>query len=168
MFRWKYIVCCAISFQLSSQSNGSSFHKTHLLISSTAKHSCYFHTVHQPFIEVPTSVFTMPHNTSDCTSISIQCPVDLTIYGYYPNLGANAFFCAYFGLFTIANVILGLQYRKWVFASFVTLGCLGETIGYIGRIIMHGNPWSSAGFETQICTLIFSPVRSRSGFYFLG
>jgi hypothetical protein len=80
------------------------------------------------------------------------------VYGYYPNLGANAFFCAYFAIFTVVNLILAFRYKTWVFGRFVAIGCLSEVIGYIGRIILHGNPWSSAGFEIQICTLIMAPV----------
>jgi len=43
-------------------------------------------------------------------------------------------------------------------------GCAGEMAGYIGRIMMHSNPWSNSGFELQICTLIFSPVSVLSVF----
>jgi RTA1 like protein len=101
----------------------------------------------------------MSHNSTDnCTSVSPECPVDLTIYGYYPNLGANAFFSAYFAIFLIANLVLGFRHRTWVFSSLVAIGCVSEMIGYIGRIMLHSNPWSNAGFEIQICTLIFAPV----------
>lgn len=96
--------------------------------------------------------------TENCTSVSLQCPVEATVYGYYPSLGANAFFCAYFASFTVVNLILAFRYKTWVFGRFVSLGCLSEMIGYIGRIILHSNPWSNVGFEIQICTLIFAPV----------
>ena len=98
------------------------------------------------------------NTTKNCTSVSPRCPVEATIYGYYPNLGANAFFCAYFATLTIVNLILAFRYKTWVFGRFVGIGCLGEMIGYIGRIIMNSNPWSNAGFEIQICTLILAPV----------
>ncbi|KAG0647624.1 Efflux pump [Hyphodiscus hymeniophilus] len=97
-------------------------------------------------------------STDDCTSVSLACPVEETVYGYYPSLGANAFFCAYFATFTIVNLILAFRYQTWVFGTLVILGSLSEFIGYIGRIIMHSNPWSNVGFEMQICCLIFAPV----------
>jgi hypothetical protein len=99
-----------------------------------------------------------PSTTRDCTDISVNCPVEATIYGYYPGLGANAFFCAFFGVFLLANFILGFRYKTWVFSSIVAIGCFTEALGYVGRIIMNNNPWSSIGFQIQICTLIIAPV----------
>jgi len=102
----------------------------------------------------------MPNSsTQNCTSVTPDCPVNLTVYGYYPSLPANAFFCAYFALFTIVNLLLTLRFKTWSFGILMSLGCAGEMAGYIGRLLMHSNPWSNVGFETQICTLIFSPVR---------
>lgn len=31
-----------------------------------------------------------------CTDVTPQCPVEHSIYGYYPSIGANAFFVAFF------------------------------------------------------------------------
>jgi len=98
------------------------------------------------------------HNTNSCTSVTPECPVDYTIYGYYPNLGANAFFCAYFAIFFIANTLITFRYKTWFYGILIMIGCGSEMAGYIGRIIMHSNPWNSSGFELQICTLIFAPV----------
>ena len=38
-------------------------------------------------------------------------------------------------------------------------------VGYIGRIIMHNNPWSGAGFKTQICCLVLAPSFLAAGIY---
>jgi len=89
----------------------------------------------------------------------------MTIYGYYPNLGANAFLCAYFAIFLIANLVLGFRHKTWLFSSLVAIGSLSEMIGYIGRIMLHSNPWSNAGFEIQICTLIFAPSFFAAAIY---
>ena len=97
-------------------------------------------------------------DTHNCVKITTECPVEYTIYGYYPNLGVNAFFCAFFAIFTTINLFLTLRFKTFFFGYLIVPGCAGEMVGYIGRIIMHSNPWSNAGFETQICTLIFSPV----------
>lgn len=102
------------------------------------------------------------YDTSECLSVSLQCPVEATIYGYAPNLGANAFFCAFFGVFLILNVILTIRFRTWFYGILIILGCAGEVAGYIGRIMMHNNPWDNNGFIMQICTLIFSPVSKDS------
>ena len=100
-----------------------------------------------------------------CNSVSELCPVTDTLYGYYPNLGANAFFAALFGLLLIAQLVIGTWTRTWTFMFAVGLGIFGEMVGYIGRLIMHQNPWSNPGFETQICCLVLAPSFLAAGIY---
>ena len=47
----------------------------------------------------------------------------------------------------------------------MTLGCVGELVGYIGRIMMWDNPFSGAGFQMQICCLIISPAFVSAAVY---
>ncbi|KAF2193908.1 sphingoid long-chain base transporter RSB1 [Zopfia rhizophila CBS 207.26] len=100
-----------------------------------------------------------------CTKVTPDCPVEGTIYGYYPSLGGNAFFAAFFGLCLIIQLVLGIKYRTWTFMIALALGCLGECIGYIGRIMMHNNPFDNLGFQIQICCLIISPAFVSGGIY---
>jgi hypothetical protein len=100
-----------------------------------------------------------------CNAVSPECPVSGTLYGYYPNLNANVFFAALFGLLLLAQIIIGITTRTWSFLLAVGLGVFGEMCGYIGRIIMHGNPWSDAGFEMQICCLVLAPSFLAAGIY---
>ena len=93
------------------------------------------------------------------------CHLSDTIYGYYPNLGANAFFCALFGICCIANVILGIKYRTWTYMIAVGVGCFGECVGYVGRIMLHNNPFDGNGFNIQICCLIIAPAFVTAGIY---
>ncbi|KAH6669475.1 RTA1 like protein-domain-containing protein [Halenospora varia] len=106
-------------------------------------------------------------STQNCTSVSANCPVEATVYGYYPNLPANVILAVIFALFHFANILLGLKFKTWSFSALLALGCIGEAAGYIGRIILHSNPWSNAGFELQICTLIFSPSWLAAAIYVL-
>ena len=76
----------------------------------------------------------------NCTQVSPQCPVEDTIYGYAPNLGLTAFFVAIFALFALAQIFIGTKYKTFFFAYAITVGCIGEAIGYGGRVIMHSNP----------------------------
>jgi len=46
-----------------------------------------------------------------------------------------------------------------------TLGCLSEVIGYAGRIKLHQNPYSKAGFNMQIVCLIIAPAFFAAGIY---
>lgn len=100
-----------------------------------------------------------------CESVGPQCPVEGTVYGYYPSLPWNGFFAAAFALAFILQVGLGIRYKTWTYMIGVGLGCLGETIGYIGRIQMHNNPYDNNGFTIQIVMLIFSPAFLAAGIY---
>lgn len=112
----------------------------------------------------------MANNTSstdDCLSISLQCPVEATIYGYYPSLPANAFAVAVFAICLIVNVALGCRYKTWTYLIAVILACSTSTAGYAGRIIMHDNPWDGVGFKLQAVTLTFSPAFNAAAVYLM-
>ncbi|KAH8595311.1 RTA1 like protein-domain-containing protein [Bisporella sp. PMI_857] len=102
---------------------------------------------------------------ADCTKITPECPVEKTVYGYYPSLGGNAIFAALFTLCAIAQLVLGIKYRLKLYTTVVILGCAGEAIGYVGRIMMHSNPWTNTGFILQILLLIVSPSFLAAGLY---
>lgn len=100
-----------------------------------------------------------------CESVTPDCPVEGTVYGYYPSLGWNAFFAGAFGLAFLLQLGLGIRYKTWTYMIGVSLGCLGEALGYIGRIQMHNNPYDNGGFTLQIVLLIFSPAFLAAGIY---
>jgi hypothetical protein len=100
-----------------------------------------------------------------CDAVSDLCPVEGTIYGYRPDLAANAFFAAFFGIAMIIQLIFGIKYRTWTYMTAIGLGCLAECVGYIGRVIMNDNPWSDIGFNIQIVLLIFAPSFLAAGIY---
>jgi len=45
------------------------------------------------------------------------------------------------------------------------LALFAESVGYVGRIIMHSNPWSQTGFKIQICCLVLGPSFLAAGIY---
>lgn len=100
-----------------------------------------------------------------CTKVSSRCPVEGTVYGYYPNLAANVIMLVVFGTCAAAQVILGIKYRVQTFAILVCLGCIGEVGGYVGRVMMHSNPWSDGGFTIQVLLLIVSPSLLAAALY---
>lgn len=100
-----------------------------------------------------------------CTAVSTECPVQGSIYGYYPSLAANAFFLAFFALFTLLNIGLGVHYRTWTFMIALALGCATEAVGYVGRILLHANPFSKPGFDIQIVCLIIAPAFIAAAIY---
>ncbi|KAL8708410.1 MAG: hypothetical protein Q9220_006700 [cf. Caloplaca sp. 1 TL-2023] len=93
----------------------------------------------------------------NCTEVTDFCTVEATTYGFRPSLGGNIFFAVFFGICMGIQLLQGLKYRSWTYLIAMGVGCLGELVGYIGRIIMNNNPWSDVGFEMQICCLIIAP-----------
>lgn len=86
-----------------------------------------------------------PPNPDGCTSLGqiidwngqqIECTIQGTLYGYYPSLGANAFFAAFFALCFIYQLVQGIRYKTWTYMIALCLGCFGEAVGYGGRIMM--------------------------------
>ncbi|KAL8763589.1 MAG: hypothetical protein Q9194_007302 [Teloschistes cf. exilis] len=70
----------------------------------------------------------MPGNYDDCTEVTDFCVVEATTYGFYPNLGANAFFLAIFALCMAIQFFQGLKWRSWSYMIAMTVGCLGEVL----------------------------------------
>ncbi|KAL7786323.1 RTA1 like domain-containing protein [Trichoderma ceciliae] len=94
----------------------------------------------------------------DCTEISALCPVSATVLGYYPNLGSGVFFSIAFAILTVASLVLGIWKKTYTYAIGLTIGLLLETLGYVGRIQLHSNPWNSGAFQLQICAIILAPT----------
>lgn len=101
----------------------------------------------------------------ECSGVSSACPVSDTLYGYYPSLPGNSLFAGIFGTCCIMQFMLGVKYHVKAYAILVILGCLGEAIGYIGRIMMHSNPWSSTAMSIQMLLLIISPSLLAAALY---
>lgn len=100
-----------------------------------------------------------------CRSVSAECPVESSIYGYYPSVPGNAFLLAWFGVFLIMNTFLGIRLRTWTYMIAMSLGCICEVIGYAGRLVLNDNPFSKAGFDMQIVCLIIAPAFFAAGIY---
>lgn len=100
-----------------------------------------------------------------CLEISPTCPVEATLYGYYPNLGANAFLTALFGICFIATIVIGILTRTWTYTLALGIGTFLEAAGYAGRVIMNSNPWNESGFKLQICALVLGPSFVAAAIY---
>ncbi|OTB06253.1 hypothetical protein M426DRAFT_114563 [Hypoxylon sp. CI-4A] len=101
---------------------------------------------------------TQHRSYKDCLEVSVYCPVEATVLGYYPNLGVNAFLSAGFGLCIIGLIVTGIWKRTWGYSTALTAGCVLEFAGYVARVQLHSNPWNNSAFETQICAIILAPT----------
>lgn len=129
----------------------------------------------------------------ECTSVSEECPVTSSFYGYGPSYPPNAILLALFGLAFIIHTAQGLYFRTWGILVAFSLGCLCEVIGtirsstyvlrymrpwadmayflslnagYGGRIMMHANAYDLNGFLLQICCISLAPAFFSAAIYF--
>lgn len=58
------------------------------------------------------------------------CCIKQAQVSYIPNLAGNIFFAAAIGILLIPNVIFGIRYKTWSFSIWMSLGLIGEVIGY--------------------------------------
>ncbi|KFA79601.1 hypothetical protein S40288_01061 [Stachybotrys chartarum IBT 40288] len=93
------------------------------------------------------------------------CPIEWSIFQYRPDLAANIFFLAAFGVIGVVQAYLGWRWRAWGFMAGMVLGCICEMIGYVGRILMWDNPFSFNAFMIQIVCLTIAPVFFTASIY---
>ncbi|KAF7552550.1 hypothetical protein G7Z17_g4242 [Cylindrodendrum hubeiense] len=93
------------------------------------------------------------------------CPIEWSVYKYQPNLAANIIFIVIYAIAMGVHVYLGFRWRAWWYMVFMMLGCIVEIIGYIGRILMHYNPFSFPGFMIQIVFVTSGPVFYTAAIY---
>lgn len=63
------------------------------------------------------------------------------------------------------HLMLGIYTRSWTFLLALGIGIFMEAAGYVGRALMHYNPWSTTGFRLQIFCLILAPTFIAAGIY---
>ncbi|KAF6824854.1 parasitic phase-specific protein psp-1 [Colletotrichum plurivorum] len=78
------------------------------------------------------------------------CPLQASLLQYQPSIPVNSTFIALFALAAIIHAIQGFRAKTWGFMSSMIGGCLIEIVGYVGRLILHDNPFSFVGFLIQI------------------
>lgn len=79
------------------------------------------------------------NNGQDCLEVSEFCPVEVSIYGYYPSRPANYFFAVVFGILLIVQLFQGIKWKSRSFLIAMFFGCLGECIGMnAGQALVEG------------------------------
>ncbi|KAF4997801.1 hypothetical protein FGRMN_3595 [Fusarium graminum] len=95
------------------------------------------------------------------------CPIEASILRYQPNIPANAVFISVFGLSIVIHAFQGIKMRTWGFMASMMAGCILEIIGYVGRFIIHDNPFDFNGFLMQIICITVAPVFFSAAIYVL-
>jgi hypothetical protein len=47
--------------------------------------------------------------------IDVTCTLEGTLYGYLPDVGANSFFVAFFGICFFWQLFCGIKYKTWTY-----------------------------------------------------
>ncbi|KAM0328171.1 hypothetical protein ACHAQA_005578 [Verticillium albo-atrum] len=95
------------------------------------------------------------------------CPLEWSILRYQPSIAANTAFITLFAVAMILHAIQGIYYKTWTFACCMAAGCILEIIGYVGRLMLHDNPFSFEAFLMQIICITVAPVFLCSAIYIL-
>ncbi|KAG5809406.1 hypothetical protein H9Q74_001687 [Fusarium xylarioides] len=104
---------------------------------------------------------------SDANCTLELCPLESSILRYQPNLPANAIFIGVFGLSMALHIFQGIKMKTWGFMASMMAGCILEIIGYIGRLVIHDNPFDFIGFLLQIIMITIAPVFFSAAIYVL-
>lgn len=95
------------------------------------------------------------------------CPVEWSVFQYQPSIAANATFIAIFGLLMAIHVVQGAWYKTWGYMACMVSGCVLEIVGYVGRIMLHSNPFDFEAFLIQIICITVAPVFYCAAIYVL-
>jgi hypothetical protein len=70
-----------------------------------------------------------------------DCPASWQVIHYIPNLAGNTIYVICFLVLLGLQTFFGVRHKTWTFLGSMIFGLLAEIIGYIGRILLHGNPF---------------------------
>jgi hypothetical protein len=70
------------------------------------------------------------------------CTIDYAYVHYIPTLAGNAIYLAIFAVLLIAQIYLGIHHRTWGFMAGMIGGGILEIVGYLGRILLHSDPFN--------------------------
>lgn len=83
------------------------------------------------------------------------CTLDISVFQYLPSVAANATFLAAFALLMVVHIAQGIRYKAWTYMGCVVAGCALELAGYVGRILLHDNPFDFNAFLINLGKHLF-------------
>ncbi|KAL2130770.1 hypothetical protein VTI74DRAFT_5969 [Chaetomium olivicolor] len=91
---------------------------------------------------------------------------EFKLYRYDPNLAANVVFSVIFAVAAVGHVFLLVRRKIWYFIPFV-VGCLFETVGYIGRVIAatEAPNFSLGTYILQTLLILLGPALFAASIY---
>lgn len=89
-----------------------------------------------------------PEDTDSCTLAT--CSITCAQVEYLPSVPGNAIYLAIFAILLVAQIGLGAWYRTWGFLVGMIGGLVLEIVGYVGRLMLHSNPFDFNAFLTYV------------------
>lgn len=74
------------------------------------------------------------------------CPSSWQVIEYRPNIAGNSIYMACFIVLLLAQGWFAWRHKMWKYGAVVGIGLLGETVGYVGRVMLSGNPFLMNNF----------------------
>ncbi|VUC31846.1 unnamed protein product, partial [Clonostachys rosea] len=93
------------------------------------------------------------------------CPLSCAQVEYLPTVAGNATYATAFGLLLIVQLGLGIKYKIWGFMVGMTSGLVIEIVGYVGRIMLHNNPFDFNNFIMYLVPLTIGPAFLAGALY---
>ncbi|KAF2008814.1 RTA1-domain-containing protein [Aaosphaeria arxii CBS 175.79] len=94
-----------------------------------------------------------------------KCPMEWATIFYRPTMVGNLIYLLIFLALLGGQLWYGIRNKTWKYMSCLCLGIFGEAIGYVGRILLHGNPWIMNNFLVNLICLTISPALITAGIY---
>ena len=93
------------------------------------------------------------------------CPIEHAYLHYQPSIPGNAFMLAAFAVLIPPVVYFGVKYRTRLFSSLLTIGLIGEVVGYVGRLLLHRNPFLRRNFAIYLVPITLAPAFMSASIY---
>lgn len=102
-----------------------------------------------------------------CT-LDTCCLSEQAYLQYLPTVAGNAAYAAIFGVILVAQTGLLIAYPKtWGFYIGIAACLILEIVGYIGRILLHNNPFSLNNFVIYLVPLTIGPAFMMAAIYLM-
>ncbi|KAI2786374.1 Efflux pump himE [Penicillium oxalicum] len=86
------------------------------------------------------------------------CPLSMAVIPYQPNVAANVVFLVIFALALAAQIWMSTRYRTWTHLVGMVGGLVLEIVGYVGRILLHYDPFNFNNFVIYLVCLTVAPA----------
>ncbi|PSR79367.1 RTA1 like protein-domain-containing protein [Coniella lustricola] len=93
------------------------------------------------------------------------CPLSYGYLHYLASIPGNVFMLAAFGVLIPPALYLGIKHKTTLFTTLLVVGLAGEIVGYVGRILLHNDPFSKNSFLIYLICLTIAPVLLSAAVY---